>query len=325
MAVHTNRVLQVAQVIEPMEAKRESKPIERRRLGRTGLAVSALGFGASEFGQKRVAVKTAASILGSALDAGLNVIDTAACYGNSEELIGRAVGHRRKDYYILTKCGHASGLRFADWTPALVEASIDRSLRRLCSDYLDVIQLHSCDERELRRGELISALQRARDKGKVRYLGYSGDGAPALYAVRCGAFDTVQISVSIADQEAIDTVMPLLREHDIGVIAKRPIANAAWLGGSWWSLGLYSQPYRMRLRKLNYEFLSRDPKRAVASALRFTLSVPGVHTAIVGTTKASRWQQNAALVADGPLRQSEYDSIRTRWHSVAKSDWVGLQ
>jgi len=325
MVVHANRFLQAAQVIEPMEARRESKPIERRRLGRTGLAVSALGFGASEFGQTRVAVKTAASILGSALDAGLNVIDTAACYGNSEELIGRAVGHRRKDYYILTKCGHASGLRFADWTPALVEASIDRSLRRLCSDYLDVIQLHSCDERELRRGELISALQRARDKGKVRYLGYSGDGAAALYAVRCGAFDTVQISVSIADQEAIDRVIPLLREHDIGVIAKRPIANAAWLGGSWWSLGLYSRPYRMRLRKLNYEFLSRDPKRAAARALRFTLSVPGVHTAIVGTTKASRWQQNAALVAEGPLARSEYNSIRARWHSVAKSDWVGLQ
>jgi len=325
MAVGTRQLLQAAQVIEPMDAKRESEPIERRRLGRTGLAVSALGFGASEFGQKRIALKTAISILGSALDAGLNVIDTAACYGNSEELIGRAVGHRRKDFYLLTKCGHASGLRFADWTPALIEASIDRSLKRLRTDYLDVVQLHSCDERELRRGELINALQRARDRGKLRYLGYSGDGAAALYAVQCNAFDTVQISVSIADQEAIDVVLPLLCKHDIGVIAKRPIANAAWLGGSWWSLGSYSRQYRTRLGKLNYDFLSRDPKKTVATALRFTLSVPGVHTAIVGTTKTSRWQQNAALLADGPLPQSEYDSIRTRWRSVAKSDWVGLQ
>src|SRR5215831_13391607 len=99
--------------------------IEKRRLGRTEMYVSALGFGASEFGQKRTALKSAASILGSALDAGLNVIDTAACYGNSEELIGRAVGHRRKDFYILTKCGHASGLNFPDWTPRLIEPSID--------------------------------------------------------------------------------------------------------------------------------------------------------------------------------------------------------
>jgi len=71
--------------------------------------------------------------------------------------------------------------------------------------------------------------------------------------------------------------------------------------------------------------LSRDPREAVATALRFTLSVPGVHTAIVGTTKPSRWQQNAALMAGGALPQSEYDWIRMRWRSIATSDWIGLQ
>jgi aryl-alcohol dehydrogenase-like predicted oxidoreductase len=299
--------------------------IERRRLGRTEIAVSALGFGASELGQQRTALKAASHILGSALDSGLNLIDTAACYGNSEDLIGRAVGHRRKDFFILTKCGHASGLRFADWTPALIEASIDRSLQRLRTDYLDVVQLHSCDEWQLRQGELIDALQRARDKGKVRHIGYSGDNAAARYSVECGAFDTLQISVSIADQAAVETVLPLARENDVGVIAKRPIANAAWLGGSWWSLSLYSLPYRRRLRKLNYDFLSRDTRAAVATALRFTLTVPGVHTAIVGTTRPARWQQNAALLAEGLLSKAEYDAIRTRWRSVAKSDWTGLQ
>jgi aryl-alcohol dehydrogenase-like predicted oxidoreductase len=308
-----------------MQGARETKKIEARRLGRTGITVSALGFGASELGQKRIALKTAASILGSALDAGLNVIDTAACYGNSEELLGRAIGHRRKDFYLLTKCGHASGLPFADWTPDLIEASIDRSLKRLGTDYVDVIQLHSCGEWHLRQGDLIDALRRARDKGKVRFLGYSGDGAAASYAVDCGAFDTLQISVSIADQEAIDSLLPLAGTHDVGVIVKRPIANAAWLGGSWWSLALYSRPYRVRLRKLNYEFLKRDPRNAVGTALRFTLSVPQVHTAIVGTTKSSRWERNAALIAEGPLPESDYDEIRRRWRSVAEPDWVGLQ
>jgi aryl-alcohol dehydrogenase-like predicted oxidoreductase len=308
-----------------MDAKNESRSFELRRLGRTGLIVSALGFGASELGQKRLAVKAVAAILGSALDAGLNVVDTAPCYGNSEELIGRVIGHRRKDFYLLTKCGHASGLPFADWTPALIEPSIDRSLKRLGTDYIDIVQFHSCEERHLRRGDLIYALQRAREKGKLRYLGYSGDGAAAQYAAQSGAFDTVQISVSIADQDAIDTVLPLLRQHDIGVIAKRPIANAAWLGGGWWSLGSYSRPYRMRLRKLNYDFLTLDAKQAVGIALRFTLSVPGMHTAIVGTTKPARWQQNAALLAEGPLPQSEYASIRARWRSAASSDWIGLE
>lgn len=304
---------------------REPQTIETRRLGRTGIAVSALGFGASELGQQRAAQKLADHLLGGALDAGLNVIDTAACYGNSEELIGRALGHRRKDFYLLTKCGHAAGLGFQDWSPALIEPSIDRSLKRLRTDYLDIVQLHSCSEQDLRRGELAAALQRARDKGKLRHLGYSGDGRAALYAVQCGAFDTLQISLSIADQEAIETVLPLARQHDLGVIAKRPIANAAWLAGSWWSLGLYSRPYQRRLRKLNYDFLNRGAKEAVAIALRFTLSVPGVHTAIVGTTKPSRWQQNAAMLAAGPLPESDYDLIRRRWRSVATSDWVGLQ
>ena len=299
--------------------------MERRRLGRTGLSVSALGFGASEIGQQRTALKAVAEMLGSALDAGLNLIDTAACYGNSEELIGRSAGHRRQDFYLLTKCGHAAGLAFNDWTPALIQASVERSLVRLRTDYLDVVQLHSCSERLLRRGDLIVALRRAREQGKLRYIGYSGDGRAALYAAQCGAFDTIQISLSIADQEAIELVLETARERDIGVIAKRPLANAAWLAGSWWSLGLYSWPYRTRLRKLNYEFLSGDARQAVAIALGFTLSVPGVHSAIVGTTKSSRWQQNAALVAKGPLPPHEYESIRARWRTIATPGWVGLE
>jgi aryl-alcohol dehydrogenase-like predicted oxidoreductase len=308
-----------------MGTQGQAQPIERRRLGRTGFTVSALGLGTSEFGQKRTALKLVASILGGALDDGLNVIDTAACYGNSEELIGRAVGHRRQDFYILTKCGHASGLDFQDWTPLLIEPSIDRSLVRLRTDYLDVVQLHSCDVEQLRQGDLIEALRRARDKGKTRCIGYSGDGKAALYAAQCGAFDTIQISVSIADQEAIEMVLPAARERDIGIIAKRPIANAAWLGGSWWPLGSYSRPYRSRLRKLDYDFLRRNTEESIATALRFTLSIPGVHTAIVGTTKPARWQQNAALLAQGPLSESEFDSIRMRWCSVANSDWIGLR
>jgi len=331
LAVSVLRGVERRTAAKPLEKKGSGvrkegiKSMERRRLGRTGLLVSALGLGASEIGQSRTSPRKAASILESALDAGLNVIDTAACYGNSEELIGQAVGHRRKDFYILTKCGHASGLAFSDWTPALIEPSIDRSLKRLGTDCLDIVQLHSCDELQLRHGELTGALERARGKGKLRYIGYSGDGRAALYAAKCGSFDTLQVSLSIADQEAIESVLPQARKRDVGVIAKRPIANAAWLSGSWWSLGSYSRPYRTRLRKLNYEFLSRDSRDAVGTALRFTLTVPGVHTAIVGTAKPTRWQQNAALVAEGPLRESEYDLIRMRWRSVATSDWVGLE
>ncbi len=114
-------------------------------------------------------------LLGQALDAGINVIDTAECYGQGEELIGQAVGHRRSEYYLFTKCGHASGFDLPDWSPRLLEQSIERSLQRLKTDHLDLIQLHSCSEDTLRQGEVIEVLQQARAAGKTRYIGYSGD------------------------------------------------------------------------------------------------------------------------------------------------------
>jgi aryl-alcohol dehydrogenase-like predicted oxidoreductase len=289
------------------------------------MQVSALGFGASEIGYQGVPLKTVERLLNGALDAGLNVIDTAACYDASEDLIGRAAGHRRKDFHIFTKCGHASGIDADDWTPALVEKSIVRSLKRLRTDYLDLVQFHSCEEETLRRGDITAALQRARDRGMTRFIGYSGDGPAALYAARCGAFDTLQISVNVADQEAIDLVLPEAISRDIGVIAKRPIANASWVGGWSGPIDSYAEPYRRRLRKLRYDFLALPANQAIAIALRFTLSVPGVHTAIMGTTKPSRWEQNAAMLERGPLTPAEFDAIRSRWNEAAGADWIGLR
>src|SRR5256884_9756293 len=112
--------------------------MERRRLGRTGMIARVLGFGGSEIGYDRVAVRTVDRLLGSALDAGLNVIDTAECYEDSELLIGRAVGARRREFYLFTKCGHARGWERADWPPAALPASTARGLRRLSADYLDL-------------------------------------------------------------------------------------------------------------------------------------------------------------------------------------------
>ena len=296
--------------------------MERRRLGKTGLIVSLLGFGGSEIGYEDASVATVERLLGSALDAGLNLIDTAACYADSESLIGRAVAHRRKDYFLLTKCGH-DGDEFGleDWHPGLISKSIERSLTRLRTDHLDVVQLHSCDEETLRDGAVIAALQRARDLGLTRFIGYSGDSDAALWAVQSGVFDTLQISVNIADQEAITRILPVAVERDMGVIAKRPIANAAWMG-SWFSRDDYSRPYARRLRQLRYPFLKRKAD-AVATALRFTLTTPGVHTAIVGTKRPSRWEQNVALTAQGPLPENDYKAIRARWNDVALSKWVG--
>ncbi len=219
---------------------------------------SVLGFGGSEIGYERAGARTVARLLGTALDAGLNVIDTAECYEDSEALIGSALGARRNEIYLLTKCGHPRGYGRGDWREASLLSSIERSLKRLRTDRLDLIQLHSCELADLRKGEAITALERARERGYARYIGYSGDGEAARYAVECGRFDTLQTSVSIADQEALELTLPLAVKRRMGVIAKRPIANAAWRYARR-PAEPYYQPYWERLRALEYPFLRDAP------------------------------------------------------------------
>ena len=297
--------------------------MEKRRLGKTDMNVSVLGFGGSEIGYERASRETVSQLLNSALDAGLNVIDTAECYYNSEELIGEAVSDRRKEFYLFTKCGHPHGMESgANWSKASILESVERSLQRLKTDRFDLLQLHSCSEAELRKGEVIDALQTARDKGYTRYIGYSGDSRAAHFAVESGVFDSLQTSINVADQEAIDLTVPLAREKQMGLIAKRPIANAAWKTGHR-PIDSYHHEYFERLRKLNYDFLRGDINRSISIALRFTLGVPGVDTAIVGTKKPERWRENARLLESGPLGEGEFQAIRERWEECAPRTWIG--
>jgi aryl-alcohol dehydrogenase-like predicted oxidoreductase len=296
--------------------------METRQFGKTDMKVSVLGFGGAEIGFEKATVEVVGRLLGDALNAGLNVIDTAECYLQSEELIGQAVASRRSDFYLFTKCGHPEQPMVGDWRPESLLKSIERSLQRLKTDRVDLVQLHSCSEAELRRGDVIAALQRARDKGQTRFIGYSGDGPVARYAIECGAFDALQTSLSIADQEAIDLTLPLARERQMGVIVKRPLGNAVWRYATKPDNG-YVQPYWERLQALAYDFLKSDAQKIASIALNFTLNVPGVHTAIVGTAKPGRWRENAALLAPGPLEPDRFDAIRSRWRATAKSTWVG--
>ena len=297
--------------------------MEKRQLGKTDMQVSVLGFGGAEIGFEKASEETVERLLKSALDAGLNLIDTGECYEGSEELIGKTVGDRRADYYLFTKCGHPRGVGSEDWSSASLLESIERSLRRLRTDRLDLIQLHGCSEAVVRKGDAIAALQTAREKGYVRHIGYSGDSVAARCAVDCGAFDTLQTSINIADQEAIELILPLAREKQLGVIAKRPIANAAWKENHR-PIEPYHHAYWDRLKKLHYEFIRHLPlEESIAHALRFTLSVPGVHTAIVGTAKPDRWLENAKVIEAGLLSESEFNALRERWEEIAPTTWIG--
>jgi hypothetical protein len=310
------------------EPCRNRDAMKYRILGRTGLRVSALGYGGSEIGYNAVAQATVNKIVGAALDSGINVFDSAECYADGEVSLGRALGKRRSDIILMTKCGHATidvsdraeGFAPSQWHPTMLARSIDRSLKRLDTDYIDVIQFHSPPDDVIDNPDAIEVLTRAREAGKARFIGLSLDSASAVRAVEMGVFDTLQISVSIADQEAIDLAIPKAAAGGMGVIAKRPIANAAWTSAAMpedW----YGRPYWERLRALKYDFMSEDI--AAATAIRFTLAVPGVHTAIVGTTRPNRIVENVRAAALSKLPAADYEKIRTRWREVARPDWIG--
>src|SRR6184192_245278 len=296
--------------------------MEKRRLGRTDMNVTVLGFGGASIAGK--SIENTGKVLNSALDAGINIIDTAECYEGGEESIGKTISRKRRDeFFFFTKCGHPRGIGSEDWSANSILESIERSLRRLQTDRIDLIQLHGCSEAVLKKGEAISALEKARERGWVRYLGYSGDGQPARFALECDAFDALQTSISIADQEAISQIAPLARARNIGLIAKRPLANFAWKTGHK-PINSYHHEYYERLRKLNFDFLRNgSAEESIAIALRFVLSVPGVHSAIVGTTKPERFQENARLLESHPLPEREYNAIRERWDVIAPKTWIG--
>ena len=244
--------------------------MEYRNLGKTKLEVSCLGFGGAEIGQEEATQETVSELLGSAFEAGLNFVDTAAAYLKSEEMIGKAIEGRRQEIVLISKCGAVDGFTRSDWSKDGILETIQRSLQRLRTDYLDVAQLHSCGSEILARGEAIEALIVAKERGYTRYAGYSGDGEDAKAAIETGFFDTLQTSISIADQEAIDLTIPLAREREMGIIAKRPIANAVWRHDSKPDEP-YHHEYWDRINDLQYDFLEGNMSESVARALSFTL------------------------------------------------------
>jgi len=297
--------------------------VERRVLGRTKLEVSVLAFGGAEIGYENASQETVDRLVAAALDAGVNVIDTAECYARSEEKIGTAVSGRRHEVFLFTKCGHAAGLAGEDWTAPLIGRSVDRSLRNLRTDYVDLLQLHSCSATILNRGEAIRALEDARDAGKTRFIGYSGDSADAMAAIQTGAFDTLQTSINIADQEAITLTVPSAVERSMGVMAKRALANAVWKYEER-PPNAYYQDYWDRLQRIGYGFLRNcNLAESLAHALRFALSVPGVTTAITGSKSAERFRQNLTFIPPCTLPDDEFADIRRLWIKHASPTWSG--
>lgn len=308
--------------------------MKRHTFGNTGLEVSPLGFGAAPVGFLKTDQQQVTQIVNMLLDRGVNLIDTAAIYEGSEEAIGRAVAGRRSEYILVSKCGQAtSALGGEEWSAALIEQTIDQSLQRLRTDFLDAMLLHSCDLPTLEKGEAIAALVKAREAGKIRFAGYSGDNKAAAYAAEHPELAVVETSINICDQANIDLMQLTAAQKDVGVIAKRPLANAAWKKASAQPefYASYAAEYTRRFEAMHLSLQDlgfEGPREKVwpEVALRFALSHPGVHTAIVGTTNPQHAEANLEIVEKGPLPQETVKKIKKAFRdaeAAAGSTWPG--
>lgn len=197
--------------------------LKRTTLGRTGLQVTCLGFGAIPI--TRLAPDDAVALVGQALDAGINFIDTAYSYPDSEPRIGRAIaGRDRSQLVISTKDGSRDGPTFT--------AHVEESLRRLCTDYVDIVQLHNVATAEnwdavRAPGGAIEAAMKLKDAGKVRHLGVTSHSVDLSYEmVRSGLFETLQLPLNfVADEGA--AVAELCDELGVGFICMKPLAGGA--------------------------------------------------------------------------------------------------
>lgn len=300
--------------------------MEERKLGKTELSVSRLGVGLAEIGFELTPadVAEAAAVLNAALDGGITFLDTAACYDISEELIGRTVAHRRADFALATKAGHITGgYQGEEWTAQTVRDSIERSLRRMQTDYVDIVQLHSCGVDVLERGDVIQVLQDAKQAGKTRYIGYSGDNEAAMWAVESGLFDTLQTSFNLVEQKARYGLFAKAKEQGMGVIVKRPIANGAW--GAEQSPSGYADAYWERSRKMAAAGpIPGAPDHRILLALGFTLSHDEVDTAIVGTRNPAHMQANLDwMERELPIASEAVAELHARFDEMGR-DWPQL-
>lgn len=287
--------------------------METLTLGSTGLPTTPIGFGGANFAQLNVSISDSEKLLIRLLDLGISLIDTAACYGNSEELIGHAISSRRNSYTLVSKCGHSvDGNTEEQWSASLIKKSIERSLKRLRTDHIDVMLLHSCSLEILKRGEVLESLRQACAEGKIRFLGYSGDNEAANYAAKQSDVSVIETSINIADQHNIDCVLASANRRKLGVIAKRPIANAAWKQPEQ-QQGFYkhyASSYHDRLVKMGISPNDLGYDGWAELALRFTLSQIGVQTAIVGTTNPEHVIANIDAATKGPLKTNDVATLR---------------
>ena len=299
-------------------------------LGNTGLKVSRLGAGLVQIGTLAPDdVEEAGRVLNAALDAGINFLDTAECYGNSEELIGQTIAHRRDEFVLATKAGHvAGGYSGRPWTAQTVKDSIDRSLARMRTDYVDLVQLHAYDVPAPPPDDVIQAVLDAKEAGKTRFVGYSQENEEAQWAVKSGLFDTLQTAFNLVDQRARHGLFELARAQGMGTIIKRPIANAVWgkapVPGDHGHRGAIKVLLDRARAMVELGPVPGAPDDPIELALGFVLAHPEVDTAILGTSNPAHMLANIDIAEKRlPLPEEAVEELHRRFDQLG-TDWPSI-
>jgi aryl-alcohol dehydrogenase-like predicted oxidoreductase len=300
--------------------------IKTRPLGRTGADVTILGYGAMELrGQPwgpAIEGAEAGRLLGAVLDGGINLIDTSIDYGRSEELIGQYLGHRRDEYFLASKCGCMLGEPPAgarppfphDYQAGNIRAGTEQSLRRLGTDRLDLLQVHMSPSRaQLEAEQTIETLQSLRDAGKIRFIGMSGTLPQLPDHIAMGVFDVFQIPYSAVQREHEDLITTAAAAGS-GTLIRGGAARGAPADEKNWRrgpIGLAEGEGRRRWESSGVQDILGDMTR-LEFVLRFTLSHPGLSSAIVGTANMNHLRSNLASAENGPLPADLYEEAKRR-------------
>jgi aryl-alcohol dehydrogenase-like predicted oxidoreductase len=295
-----------------------------RTLGRTGLDVTTLGYGAMELrGAPRgrdVSEEQAERILNAVLDAGINFIDTSIDYGVAEERIGRYISQRRSEYFLATKCGCLSGplldnpppagpgMRFPHvFTPENIVRGLEQSLERMKTDYVDLLQFHASPSKEqlLEHGAL-ECVQELRRQGKVRYIGMSGTIPNLKDHIEMNVFDTFQIPYSAMERDHEELITAASRAG-AGIIVRGGAAK----GGP----GKEEGDAWERWQQVDLTDLL-DGMSRMEFILRFTISHPHMDTTIVGTINPDHLQENIRALEEGTLPADVYEEAKKRLSTV---------
>lgn len=303
-------------------------------LGRTGHAVTRLGFGAMELGgiAGPLPESQVERLLHGVLDAGINLIDTAPDYQASEEVIGRVLAKRRDEFFLASKCGCLvdrppvlSGGRLEhDFSPKNVRAGVEQSLRRLRTDRLDLVQVHSSPSRAvLEANGTIETMQALRREGKLRFLGMSSVLPDLRDHVAMGVFDVFQIPYSALQPEH-ESIVSEAAAAGAGTIIRGGVARGA---PDIAPDRREVQPFWQEFVRLRRDLWTRagldelaEGMGRTAFLLRFVLAHPDLHTTIVGTSKPEHLESNLAAARRGPLPPDVVGEVKRRIRSVLEDD-----